>query len=54
MTDLHTAWAGQSPLCEHYLLMQRAIIEAQAKLIADLQRRLNGQPVTQVFLDGQG
>ncbi len=53
MTDLHVAQPGQSPLCEHYLLMQRAIIEAQGRLIADLQRRLDGQPVTQVFLDAR-
>ncbi len=51
MTDLHAPSPGNSPLCEFYLLMQRSIIEAQGKLIADLQRRLDGQPITQTFID---
>lgn len=59
MTDLHAVpEGGNSLLCEYYLLMQRMIIEGQSKhlmtqavLIADLQRRLNGEPVTTVFFD---
>ncbi len=48
---MHAERFGETSLCEHYMLMQRMIIEGQAKLIADLQRRLNGEPVTQVFLE---
>lgn len=65
MTDIHAPVPGNAPLCEFYLLMQRDIIEAQANLIlalqavvgpqgsliADLQRRLAGEPITRVFLD---
>ncbi len=52
MTDLHAETPGNSNLCEHYMLVQRVIIEAQADLIADLQRRLRGEPVTREFLNG--
>jgi hypothetical protein len=51
--DRHTAPAGQSqPLCDLYVDVLRSMLLAADKRIADLERRLAGQPVTQVWIDG--
>ncbi len=50
--DLHAPSPGQTQnLCEFYSTFQRGVIEMQARLICDLQRRLDGKPITQEHIN---
>lgn len=51
--DFHKPCPGQTEtLCDLYINVLRGIIEHQSRLIADLQRRVAGEPVTWTWIDG--
>lgn len=49
----HAPCPGQTQtLCDLYITMLRSIIMAQGYHIADLERRVNGKPLTWTWIDG--
>lgn len=51
--DFHRPCPGQTEtLCDLYINVLRGVIEHQSRLIADLQRRVAGKPVTWTWIDG--
>lgn len=50
--SFHRPSPGQSQnLCDFYIMMLRSIVYWQNAQIMDMQRRLDGKPITQKFLD---
>lgn len=51
--DWHAPNPGQTQTrCDLYITILRSIIVAQSYHIADLERRVNGKPLTWTWLDG--
>lgn len=51
--DFHAPCPGQTEtICDLYINILRGIIEHQERLIADLMRRAEGQPITRTWIDG--
>jgi hypothetical protein len=51
--DFHKPCPGQTEtLCDLYINLLRGVIDHQQWLIADLQRRAAGQPVTWTWING--
>jgi hypothetical protein len=51
--DFHKPCPGQTEtLCDLYINLLRGVIDHQQQLIADLQRRAAGQPITRTWING--